>query len=192
MSSTSIPAESTSIKKVRRKKKDRYKSRMITGYIIYASEIRKEVIKKYPDRDFGYISKLVGLEWKNLPQETKIAFEKRAQEQNAKNKLRGLLPEQNGSANVSNHSQNTTINNNNNQSSLSIDISSATLTTSTPLQSMRTNIVYKKPTTVRLRPKDASTQTEPVKWIESTSKKPLKFSQSFLEYLENHHHHIIK
>jgi len=55
---------------------------MITGYIIYASEIRKEIIKKNPDKDFGGISKIVGAEWKNLPQETKVTYEKRAQEQN--------------------------------------------------------------------------------------------------------------
>lgn len=70
----------------KRKKRPPHKSKMITGYIIYASEIRKDVIKKYPDRDFGDISKLVGIEWKNLPQETKVAYEKRAQEQNAKSK----------------------------------------------------------------------------------------------------------
>lgn len=73
--------------KKRKQQKNKHKNKMITGYIIYASEIRKEVIKKYPEKDFGDISKLVGIEWKNLPQGTKVSYEKRAQEQNNISKM---------------------------------------------------------------------------------------------------------
>lgn len=93
----------------RRSKRPEHKSKLITGYIIYASEIRKEIIKQYPDNEFGYISKIVGTEWKNLPQETKMAYEKRAKEQNAKSKalcaeakaraiVMGGVPMQNGAS----------------------------------------------------------------------------------------------
>jgi hypothetical protein len=63
------------------------RSKMVTGYIIYASEIRKEIIKKHPQKDFGEISKIVGVEWKNLAQESKVNYEKRAQEQNSLSKI---------------------------------------------------------------------------------------------------------
>lgn len=79
------------LKKPKKRKKptdgSKPKNKMITGYIIYASEIRKEIIKKYPEKDFGDISKIVGTEWKSLSQETKVAFEKRAQEQNNMTKM---------------------------------------------------------------------------------------------------------
>lgn len=163
-------SDSSAVKKSRRKKRVRYKSRMITGYIIYASEIRKEVIKKYPDQDFGFISKLVGIEWKNLPQETKIAYEKRAQEQNAKNKA---TPVEVVKVDAS--------------PAPSVESSKADAPTPTTTESLRTNIVYKKPTTVRLRPKDASTQTNSITWVKSKPREPLKFSQKFLDYINDHH-----
>lgn len=267
-------------KKKRRKKKKRplHKSKMITGYIIYASEIRKDVIKKFPDRDFGHISKLVGIEWKNLPQETKVAYEKRAQEANAKSKadaakhveLKKLadaaeekakehaktyqhhhqqlqLQQHNQSATVSSqsslpitntsttnicngyattngHSQSfsgdhyllsqdavsphsshqNTINNSTplhiiqQQQSSTItsvqycsnnNISNNNNQTTTPqtpqLQYQRNNIVYRKPATVRLRPKESSTQTDPITWVKSEPKKSLRFSQKFIDYLNS-------
>lgn len=196
---TTTDTNSASIKKSRRKKRVRYKSRMITGYIIYASEIRKEVIKKYPNRDFGDISKLVGIEWKQLPQETKVAYEKRAQEQNAKNKASAaeLLTSYNDSQETKVAYEKRTQEQNAKNKDSAAELltryndsqegsSDRELIASTPLQSMRTNIVYRKPATVRLRPKDASTQTESIKWVKSECKKPLKFSQRFLEHLNSH------
>lgn len=268
-------------KKKRRKKKKRppHKSKMVTGYIIYASEIRKEVIKKYPDRDFGDISKLVGIEWKNLPQETKVAYEKRAQEQNAKSKedaakhfeLKKLadaaeeranrehaalvqnqhgvtsssqlsLPTTattcNGYATTNGHNQSITSNHQltpqqllSQQTIISISQQTNVTNSSTAplhiiqrqqqpiatniqyygnnqiprtptlqgqqqetscslnfsqtpqLQYQRNNIVYRKPATVRLRPKEATTQTDPINWLNSKPKKPLRFSQKFIDYL---------
>lgn len=268
-------------KKKRRKKKKRppHKSKMITGYIIYASEIRKDVIKKFPDRDFGHISKLVGIEWKNLPQETKVAYEKRAQEANAKSKadaakhfeLKKLAdaaeekakehaiinhhqqqqqqqqsavnsshltlpinstPICNGYAKTNGHSNHYLLtkdstpqssqhliinsssstpttplhiiqqqqqsiatnvqycNNNNDSSNYNIinnnTNNNQTSTSQTPqLQFQRNNIVYRKPATVRLRPKEASTQTDPIIWVKKEPKKPLRFSQKFIDYLNS-------
>lgn len=301
--------------KKRRKKKKRppHKSKMITGYIIYASEIRKDIIKKYPDQDFGYISKIVGLEWKNLPQETKAAYEKRAQEQNAKSKaiaaqavelqrladaaaaeLTATRHPGSSSANLTcNGSSHHDANNNTNglansyisaannqhlvhnysspvdadllmqsnmlrqpqqqqqqqqylvqgrqqtsvmvrttdsqqpfsqqivqqqqihqtvttvhqyssgdninsngtntyspsnaqpkQSSLHLDSTNSNFLSQEDYR--KNNIVYRKPTSVRLKPKDASTQTEPTVWkLADQPKKPLKLSQKFLDHLNN-------
>lgn len=294
--------------KKRRKKKKRppHKSKMITGYIIYASEIRKDIIKKYPDQDFGYISKIVGLEWKNLPQETKAAYEKRAQEQNAKSKAIAAqaveLQRLADAAQLTNkppteHSSNLTCNgnsqhdannntnglaasnpltNNHHHHNLVHEYSSqvdANLSMQSNMQHQqqqqyivqghqqasvmiktannqqpfsqqdqlvqsqqthpfaasvhqytsnhttdsngtnsyspigsnstqsnlhldstflsqedyrRNNIIYRKPTSVRLKPKDATTQTEPMVWKPTTApKKPLKLSQKFLDHLNN-------
>lgn len=262
---------------------------MITGYIIYASEIRKEVIKKYPDRDFGDISKLVGIEWKNLPQETKVAYEKRAQEQNAKSKaiaaeafeLKKLadaaeeraskeqaIAQQAASQScngihINGHGHQMMIDHNHHDSMSAQDSSQSPMFSVTqqqmqlhqqqqyqcqlqqqqspmikstlqqqplqiiqqhqqptattvqycnsngcdpqaslqpqtyssqscsldqqqqPVQYQKNNIVYRKPATVRLRPKDASTQTDPITWISQTPKKPLRFSQKFIDYLSS-------
>lgn len=270
-------------KKKKKKKRPPHKSKMITGYIIYASEIRKEIIKLHPDRDFGYISKIVGVEWKNLPQETKIAYEKRAQEQNAKSKaiaaealeLKKLadaaderakeqtasqsfnsMPSNcngyasNGHSYANNHhlgpelsqspfssdsqgpvqqmqlqqtqyhmqqstplSKNgaiqqplqiiqqqqqtiaTTVQycNNNSNKNQTLQANYSTVSQSqTPSQQQyqRNNIVYRKPATVKLRPKDGSTQTEPIRWVANEPKKPLRFSQKFIDYLNSNHHRL--
>lgn len=216
-------------KRRRRKKRPPHKTKVVTGYIIYASEIRKEVIKKYPDRDFGFISKLVGIDWKKLPQEVKNAFEKRAQEQNAKSKAlaeierkkmaetaqtnerlnnqsmggdsRSPPPTTNGHSYQSNgYMSHDLTNQDTNDGSHGSDDTSMhanptspsqryesnsqkTTTTYSSGQPQRNNIVYRKPATVRLRPKEVTTQTDPIVWVEPPPKKPLKFSQKFIEYL---------
>lgn len=121
-------------KRKRRKNKSSHKS--VTGYIIYASEIRKDVIKKHPDKDFGEISKLVGIEWKNLPNEVKMAYEEKAQSQNAKSKA--LAAEE--------------------------------------LPIIRAN--------ERAILSQQLTQTEPIEWLQpQESKKRLRFSEKFINYL---------
>lgn len=100
-------------------------SKTVTGYIIYASEIRKDVIKKYPDRDFGDISKLVGTEWKNLSQEAKAEYEKRAHEKNAKTKVYNNNISNNTNNNINNNINNNSNNNINNNSSSSSSSSSS-------------------------------------------------------------------
>lgn len=52
--------------------------RQLTGYIIYASEVRKQVIDKNPNQAFGDISRLVGNEWKALPDEIRNKYDERA------------------------------------------------------------------------------------------------------------------
>lgn len=210
----------------RRKKKQRHKSRMITGYIIYASEIRKEVIKKCPDRDFGYISKIVGLEWKNLSIETKMSYEKRAQEQNEKTRAiiqqlalappppsispapvtPSLLTPTSSTSSGTNaqhccqqQQHQLTLpplayHNNYLQQQQQLTPAPPTLichnaiqSQQQPLQFMSTNIVYRKPATIKLRPRDIGTQTEPIEWKESPPvKKPLRFSQTFINYLNSY------
>ncbi|XP_053202089.1 protein polybromo-1-like isoform X2 [Panonychus citri] len=56
--------------------------RIVTGYIIFAGEVRKSVIQANPDCGFGDVSRIIGNEWKNLPLETKQEYERRAQKQN--------------------------------------------------------------------------------------------------------------
>lgn len=70
----STPVSSTLKKKITK--------RLVTGYIIFASEVRKSVVQQNPDCNFGDISRIIGTEWKNLPSETKAEYEKKAQKQN--------------------------------------------------------------------------------------------------------------
>ncbi|GIY61633.1 protein polybromo-1 [Caerostris extrusa] len=56
--------------------------RIVTGYILFASEVRRSVIAANPDRSFGDISRLIGTEWRNLPASKKADYEERAQKQN--------------------------------------------------------------------------------------------------------------
>ncbi|XP_035230777.1 protein polybromo-1-like isoform X3 [Stegodyphus dumicola] len=56
--------------------------RVVTGYILFASEVRRSVIAANPDRSFGDISRLIGTEWRNLPVSKKTDYEERAQKQN--------------------------------------------------------------------------------------------------------------
>lgn len=50
-----------------------------SGYILFSAEVRQRVTNENPNETFGTISKLVGAEWKNLPEETKTKFYDRAQ-----------------------------------------------------------------------------------------------------------------
>lgn len=74
----STPAEKSTIQKRHRGNSDLPKRQLLTGYIIYASEIRKQVIDKYPDQNFGVISRLVGNEWKALPHDIRAKYDQRA------------------------------------------------------------------------------------------------------------------
>lgn len=62
--------------------KKKVSKRLVTGYIIFASEVRKSVVQANPDCNFGDISRIIGTEWKNLPAEVKAEYEKKAQKQN--------------------------------------------------------------------------------------------------------------
>lgn len=62
--------------------KKKIAKRLVTGYIIFASEVRKSVVQAHPDCNFGDISRIIGSEWKNLSDEVKKEYEKKAQKQN--------------------------------------------------------------------------------------------------------------
>lgn len=64
-------------------KKPKTPKRLVTGYIIFASEVRKSVVEANPECSFGDISRIIGAQWKVLSQEQKSEFEQRAAKQNA-------------------------------------------------------------------------------------------------------------
>lgn len=59
-----------------------FQKRMVTGYIIYSGEVRKNFAAKNPDATFGEVSRLVGNEWRNLPAQIKSEYEERSQRVN--------------------------------------------------------------------------------------------------------------
>lgn len=52
---------------------------MVTGYIIYSGEVRKNIAAKNPDATFGEVSRMVGNEWRNLPAHMKSEYEEKSQ-----------------------------------------------------------------------------------------------------------------
>lgn len=59
-------------------RRGRNSRRLLTGFIIYASEVRKQVVEQYPDQNFGFISKLVGDKWKELGTDLRFKYHQRA------------------------------------------------------------------------------------------------------------------
>lgn len=51
---------------------------LLTGFIIYAAEVRKQVKDKNPIQDFAFISKLVGAQWRALPHDIKLKYRQKA------------------------------------------------------------------------------------------------------------------
>lgn len=85
--SSSIASPSSESKPTKRSKRDPNApktKRLLTGYIIYAAEVRKEYVDKNPNQDFGFISRLIGNDWKALPTDLKKAYEQRASVHNKK------------------------------------------------------------------------------------------------------------
>lgn len=76
---TSEVIESTPIEKCSlNPRRGRNSRRLLTGFIIYASEVRKEVVEQYPDQNFGFISKLVGDKWRALSADIRYKYHQRA------------------------------------------------------------------------------------------------------------------
>ncbi|XP_025412250.1 protein polybromo-1 isoform X3 [Sipha flava] len=67
-----------------RKKNPNHK-KLVTGYILYTSDVRKAVVQNNPDRSFGEVSRIVGNEWRNLSPTEKMAYEERANRLNEEN-----------------------------------------------------------------------------------------------------------
>lgn len=63
-------------------KKPKYKGKLVTGYIVYSSEVRKDRAANNPDCSFGDISRMVGNEWRNMSAQEKQYWEEKASKSN--------------------------------------------------------------------------------------------------------------
>lgn len=63
-------------------KKPKYKGKLVTGYIVYSSEVRKDRAANNPDCSFGDISRMVGNEWRNMTAQEKQYWEEKASRSN--------------------------------------------------------------------------------------------------------------
>ncbi|XP_074033562.1 protein polybromo isoform X4 [Leptinotarsa decemlineata] len=75
-------------------KKKSNKNKVVTGYILYSREVRKQIVQNNPESTFGDISRIVGSEWKSLPQHEKQQWEEKASKLNEETKAMLLLEEQ--------------------------------------------------------------------------------------------------
>ncbi|XP_050687170.1 protein polybromo-1-like isoform X6 [Eriocheir sinensis] len=64
--------------------------KQVTGYILFAAEIRKSITLKNPTANFGEVSRLVGIEWKRLTETDRKIYEDRAHQMNLENAERAL------------------------------------------------------------------------------------------------------
>ncbi|KAL0270693.1 UNVERIFIED_CONTAM: hypothetical protein PYX00_008011 [Menopon gallinae] len=64
------------------KNKEKNPTKLVTGYILYSSEIRKGICTSHPEASFGEISRMVGNEWRQLPAEVKQSWEEKAAKMN--------------------------------------------------------------------------------------------------------------
>lgn len=67
------------------KKDKKAGKKLVTGYILYSSEHRKGICASNPDCTFGEVSRIVGNEWRSLPDHEKAAWEQRASKINEEN-----------------------------------------------------------------------------------------------------------
>lgn len=72
---------------VKKKEKEK-KGKLVTGYILYSSEVRKDRAQNNPDCSFGDISRLVGNEWRSLPAYERQIWEEKAQKCNEENAIK--------------------------------------------------------------------------------------------------------
>lgn len=72
-------------------KKARVHRKIVTGYILFASEVRKAVCVANPDCTFGEISRIIGQEWKTLAINRKTEYERKAHKQNEIQKEKAKL-----------------------------------------------------------------------------------------------------
>lgn len=85
-SSETVPATSTTVNPILSTpvsvKKPKYKGKLVTGYIVYSSEVRKDRAANNPDFSFGDISRMVGNEWRNMSAQEKQFWEEKASKSN--------------------------------------------------------------------------------------------------------------
>lgn len=91
MVATSSPAPTSSMQlatPISIKSKKEKKSKLVTGYILYSSEVRKDRAQNNPDCTFGDISRMVGNEWRSLPAFEKQVWEEKASKMNEENAIK--------------------------------------------------------------------------------------------------------
>lgn len=186
----STPVEKCSLNTRRGRNSDAPKRQLLTGYIIYASEIRKQVIDKNPNQNFGDISRLVGNEWKALPHDIRSKYDQRALIHNkrvrervqltnsshlpklTKRKLAKLAKEQMRQHHLSFSGTNDSIT----QSPVDSPSRSATV------DSLRRTTTVDSPSKSTV---DSSTQTTAIRFVEPPTKKRLSYSDTFRRYIES-------
>ncbi|XP_064212434.1 protein polybromo-1 isoform X5 [Tribolium castaneum] len=89
-----IATPGTSLSTPNTTKKKPNKNKVVTGYILYSREVRKQIVQNNPDSNFGEISRIVGNEWRSLPANEKQIWEERASKLNEETKALLLLDEQ--------------------------------------------------------------------------------------------------
>ena len=62
--------------------------KVITGYILYSSEVRKAKVMDNPEMKFGEISRMIGNEWKTLSIVERQQWEERASKINGDNAIK--------------------------------------------------------------------------------------------------------
>lgn len=69
-------------------KKPKHKGKLVSGYILYSSEVRKDRAQNNPDCSFGDISRMVGNEWRNMSAQEKQYWEEKASRSNEESALK--------------------------------------------------------------------------------------------------------
>lgn len=209
---TSTPVEKCSLNTRRGRNSDAPKRQLLTGYIIYASEIRKQVIDKNPNQNFGDISRLVGNEWKALPHDIRSKYDQRALIHNkrvrekaqrdlnssglsnglhtpklTKRKLAKLAKEQmkQHHLSIASHDESSIQSPRIHNEQLTQTASQATNSTCRNLQQQRSQShAHLYAASSKLTTLDSSTQTTAIRFVEPPTKKRLVYSESFKRYIE--------
>lgn len=85
---TASPAPSVLLATPISTKKVKGKGKLVSGYILYSSEVRKERAQSNPDCSFGDISRMVGNEWRNMSAQEKQYWEEKASRSNEESALK--------------------------------------------------------------------------------------------------------
>lgn len=209
------PVEKCSLNTRRGRNSDVPKRQLLTGYIIYASEIRKQVIDKNPNQNFGDISRLVGNEWKALPLDIRSKYDERALIHNkrvreraqrelsnpdrltngfhtpklTKRKLAKLAKEQMRQHHLSIASG---LNDSSIQSpnishdqSLPVPQTPGSAQTSIHQQNSQPQWISHQTPSGKQITVDSSTQTTAIRFVEPPTKKRLVYSETFRKYIES-------
>ena len=184
--------------------------RLLTGFIIYASEVRKLVADQHPDENFGFISRLVGDKWRALSKELRFKYHQRALIHNRRIKeqaqrdgitlggtphkgprLAGRphkgtphtgTPHKDATHRDTTHNDATYKDTTNKDAPPKDNLQKGTLHTGVPLTNgSSTKLSEKRLETNRV---DSSTQTPAIRYVEPPPRKPLMYSDAFLKRLQ--------